>query len=217
MRFTIELLETNKQIERKILDCIAEDFNNLIQPKLSIIREKISVATVAFLKGSETYESLMRGELAGHFGLPVWGRRMMIDNVIQKIGDNIEIDYTPVRVRAGGFIGGAEIGVLVKDFSDILAMMEASVDTEKGQILPWLEWLLIRGDQIIISEYEINFISAQGRSAKAIMVKNNSAVWRVPPEYSGVMGDNWLTRFFTIYHNVYSTLLEQILQTELGS
>jgi hypothetical protein len=217
MQFTIELLETNKQIEQKILEGIAEDFNSLIQPKLIDIREKISVATVAFLQGSETYESLMRGELAGHFGLPVWGRRMMINNVVQKIGDNIEIDYTPVRVRAGGFIGGAEIGVLIKDFSDILAMMEASVDTEKGQILPWLEFLLLRGDQIIISQYDIKMETGTGRSGKAIMVKGSAKAWRVPPEYSGVAGDNWLTRYFEIYQQAYSNIIGQILQIELGS
>jgi hypothetical protein len=217
MKFTVELLESDKQIQRKILEGIAEDFNSLIQPKLVGIRDKVAVATVAFLRGSETYESLINGELAAHFGLPSFGRKTMVDNIIQKIGDSIEIDYTPVKVRTGGFIGGANIGVLIKDFSDILNMIEASVLTEKGTILPYLSWLLEKGDRIIISEYDVKMGTGTGRSGKAIMVKNSAKAWRVPSAYSGVVGDNWLTRFFTIYQNAYSSLLEQILQTELGS
>ena len=217
MRLTIDLLESNTQIERKILQGIAEDFNALMLSKINDIREKIDIATVMFLKGSETYTSLVSGELAAHFGLPSFNRQTMVDNIINKIGDSIEIEYIPVKVRAGNFTGGANIQVLVKDFSDILSMIESTIITEKGQILPYLEFLLLRGDRIIISEYDVKMGTGTGRSGKAIMVKGSAKSWRVPPEYSGVAGDNWLTRYFEIYQQAYSNIIGQILQIELGS
>jgi hypothetical protein len=216
MQFTIELLETNQEIERKILEGIAEDFNLLITPKLQTIRDRVAVATIEFLKMSDTYESLTNGLLAGHFGLPVWGRHMMVNNILKQIGKSIEIDYTPIRVSMGGFIGGANINVLISDFSDLLTMMEAEVVTEKGQWLPYLEFLLLRGDRIIISQYDVKMGSGIGRSGMAIMIKGSAKAWRVPTAYSGVMGDNWLTRFFEIYQKAYSSLIEEILQEELG-
>jgi hypothetical protein len=216
LRVTIELLESNTEIERKILQGIAIDFNTLMLSKISDIRNKIDVATVTFLKNSQTYTSLISGELAAHFGLPSFNRQTMVDNILRKIGQNIEIEFIPVKVRAGNFTGGANIQVLVKDFSDILSMIEATIITEKGQILPWLEWVLTKGDKIIISEHDIRLVSGKGRSGQAIMVKNSASAWRVPTAYSGVVGDNWLTRFFDLYQDAYLTIITNILQTELG-
>lgn len=214
--FTIDLLEDDKTISNKILKGLAEEFNLRVSKKIAIIKNNISIEVVNFLKQSNIYKSLISGDLAAHFGLPISTRKTMVDNIVQKIGNNIEVEHRILKVRSGGFTGGVEIGILVKDFSDILSMSEAFVTTEKGQVLPWLEWLLIKGNKIIISEHEIHLIGGKGRSMGGIMVKNNAGVWRVPSEYSGVVSNNWLTRMFSDNIIQFSDIINKILEKELS-
>ena len=214
-KFTIELLESDALISRKILQALSTEFNNRVQQQLPVILDKVRLQTVFFLKQTDTYLSLVGGELAAHFGLPINSRHAMVDAIIQKIADNIEGEFKPTRVRVGDFTGGLDLRILVKDLSDILTMAEAMVTTEKGQSLPWLEWLLIKGNKFIISEHEIHLRGGTGRSGGAIMVKNTASAWRVPSQYSGVMTNNWLTRAFDIGQSAYLDMITNILIQEL--
>lgn len=215
-RLSVELLENNDIISKKILQAIADEFNDLISTNIHKIRNKIGIATVNFLKKTDTYESLINGKLAAHFGLPIHSRQNMVDSILQKIGDNIQVEHKTVKVFGKRFVNGLEIRVLVADFSDILSMIEANVTTEKGQVLPWLSWLILEGDKIIVSEHEIRLTGGVGRSGMAVMFKNNAAIWRVPPEYAGTYSDNWLTRAILVdAYDFYLKEIENILREEL--
>lgn len=215
LTLTVKLLESDQFIIKKILNGLAEEFNIRVQQKLPSIMNKIRQKTVILFKQTDTYTSLVNGDLAAHFGLPSSSRQSMVDAIIQKIADNMEAEFKPVKARAGGFTGGLELRVLVNNFSDILSMSEAFVLTEKGQVLPWLEWLLIKGNKLIISDHEIHLIGGHGRSGGAIMVKNTASAWRVPSQYSGVMSDNWLTRALTLGQDTYLDMIKTILEQEL--
>lgn len=213
INFSVQLLESDSIIERKILENFAEEFNNSITSKISNIKQQLKYRTVEFIKGTATYFALVDGILASHFGLPLSSRKLMVDNIINTVANNIEIENKSISIRGGNFYNGLEIRVLLVGFSDILALSDAVITTNRGQDLPWLEWLLIRGDKIIISEYEIDLISGKGRSGGAIMVRNDASVWRVPPMYAGTINSNWLTK--TILSQEYKDIIEEILQKEL--
>jgi hypothetical protein len=215
LHFSIELLESDAVIIKKILQGLAEEFNNRVQSKIQSIANQVRTIIIPFLQQTDTYFSLVSGELAAQFGLPTTTRKTMVDAIIQKISDNIEVEYKPVRVIAGKFSGGLEFRILVANFSDILNMTEAFVTIEDGSSLPWLEWLLIKGNRLIIAEHKIHLIGGKGRSGMAIMVKNNASSWRVPSTYSGVMGDNWLTRALTINQDQFMDQIKTILENEL--
>jgi len=217
---SVELLENDRAIGRKILEALADEFNNKVQNKIPNIRDKVADVTMNFIRATEVYDSLVTGGsdkkgLAAHFGLPSWGRQGMVDSIVNTIGANIEITFRPIKVRGNNFDGGMNIGILIKDFTDILSLPGASVVTAKSQMLPWLEWLLVRGNKIIIDEYEIHLISGKGRSNFAVMIKNNAAVWRVPSEYSGVMNDNWLIRAILDNVDNYKQVIQNIIEREL--
>lgn len=215
MQFDIVLIDSPDEIAKKILRAMAEEFNTRMNNKLPNIKERIRNLTIYMIKQSDTYQSLIDGELAAHFGLPSANRQIMVDTIIDKIGDSIKIEVKQVKQFGKSFRGQSTINVLVKDFSDILSMAEAFVSTEKGQILPWLEWLLIKGDTIIISEYDVRLIDGKGRSGAGMMIKNSSGAWRVPPKYSGTIRDNWLTRTLTVYRDKYLKAIGQIIKQEL--
>ena len=216
MEFSIEILDSDNKISNNILKAIAEEFNGRFSSKLSSIKNEISIKVVEFLQNTNTYSSLVDGDLADHFGLPIGDRRARIDSILQMIGNNIEIDFKPIKVFGIRFVNEVKIGVLIKDFVDILSMSESIVQTKKGQELPWLHWLLIRGNAVIISEHQIKFLGGRGRSGGAIMVKNNAKVWRVPIEYSGTIGSNWLIRAFTENSDGFTSIITNILQKALS-
>jgi hypothetical protein len=211
----LEILDSNEEIETKILKAIAVKLNNKIEGQINRIRDDISINIVKFLQETATYESLVFGELALHFGLPVRDRQQRIDAILNTVGRNIEIEYRPIKVVGKNFITNLQIGVLIKYFVDILSMSEAYVYTSKGYELPWLEWLLLRGDAIIVSNHEIKFFENKGRSGNAIMIKNNAGIWRVPIQYSGTIGSNWLIRAFTDNINGFLSIIENVLKRAL--
>jgi hypothetical protein len=113
-------------------------------------------------------------------------------------------------------VGGLEIGVLQADFADILSLPEASIVDASGNVLPWLEWLLLRGDQIIIAGHQIQFGNfPNSRSGNAIMIEDDSQAWRIPPIFSGVINDNWLTRVLDQSMRVIEDLFTRIVERHL--
>lgn len=215
MTIYIEILESDSEIEKRILRAILEEFNNRVIAKLSTIKLKIADLVEQLIIATPTYESLISGELAGHFGLPAMNRAERVHSIVDTIKQNIDVSFQPIKLVGKKFKNGITIGVLLKRFIDVLNMSEAFVYTEKDQELPWLKWLLLAGDRIIISKHEVSFNSNSGRSGMAVMVQNKASVWRVPPQYAGNMKSNWLIRTFVDNQDAYLDGIGQILQNEL--
>lgn len=215
LNFSIDLLETDNVIGRRILKALVEEFNKNIPPIISKVTNLIRQETFHFFKNTPTYRSLLDGELAGHFGLPTGNREGNLDTILTTIVNNMVIEYKPINLRGSTFANGISVSVLIKDFSDILALAQSAVITEKGEILEWLDWLLRAGDKIIIRDYEIDFRDGTGRSGLATMEELSGGVWRVPPEYAGTISDNWLTRALLSNSKTYLNLLDNIIFSEL--
>ena len=58
--------------------------------------------------------------------------------------------------------------------------------------LDWLNWILTRGDEIIVSKFRFEPESGRGRTGRGRMKKGGS--WRVSPQYAGTEDDNFITR-----------------------
>jgi len=215
LRFSLELIDSTPTIAKKILKAIAEEFNNRMLNRMPNIEYQIHNLTIQHIKATDTYDSLVNGELAAHFGLPSASRQGMVDSIVDRVANSIRIDFKPIRQFGKGFRGETTINILVRDFSDVLNLTDAFVSTEKGQLLPWLNWLLIQGDRLIISEYDINLVPGKGRSNMAVMIKDNAAAWRVPPQYAGTVANNWLTRAFKNNSKQYFDGIANILRREL--
>jgi hypothetical protein len=69
------------------------------------------------------------------------------------------------------------------------------------------------GDITIIRDYQVEIKPGAGRSGNSIMVSGGS--WRVPPEFSGTLQNNWLTRIFVRQHRILNKLVTNVLREEL--
>lgn len=214
-QLTFNVVETDAQLEKLMLLEVAKELNLRIPRRLSVIDDKMRVATLSFLRATDTYSSLVYGDLAAHFGIPANNREQRIDRILQAVVNRMEIDFVPISLRGRTYNGGLKFRVLLKNLSEVLTLSDGMVITEKGQTLEWLRWLLTLGDKIIISEYDVKLQPGRGRSRGGYMVPKDAGSWRVPPVFAGTLSDNWLTRAFNDNINSYLSIIEQIVKNEL--
>jgi hypothetical protein len=211
---TFDILETNAELEQLFIQEIAKELNRKIPGRMKSIGQRMRDATVSFIQSTSTYASLVGGTLAFELGIPKGNRKDRIDAVAHAVARNMEIEFIPITTGGKQFRNGIRFRLLMRDLSEVLSLQEAIIFTEKGQQLDWLRWLLTLGDSIIIDEYDVFYSPGRGRSGGAIMLPSNATAWRVPPQYSGTIGDNWLTRALVDNYPAYRSIIETILIDE---
>ena len=140
---------------------------------------------------NDTYNSLSIGKLRDDFGFRP-GENVG-ERVVKAISSSIQINALgPTSASLGGirlslFKGGGIESLLDKDFG--------AYDSN-GNIVDWLRWLLTAGDTIVIADYEVIYKDTpRSRSRHALMISPKmSKGFRVDPNHSGTIDDNWITR-----------------------
>lgn len=169
----------------------ARQLNSYLPTVASKVETAVRNTLLNALQQTPEYSSLVAGPLTGHFGFRDGKSRA--DAIIQAAASSVKCRVITARNRGANITGGLEITAVPADFGELLSLPQASVDTAKGS-LPWLEWLLTRGDSIIIADYGIAFGDFKSsRSGEAIMMKGLKA-YKIPIGVSGTLQDNWFTR-----------------------
>lgn len=128
------------------------------------------------------------GELKGELGITdtaaLW-------NILKAISEN-----SSFKIR-GPRITGKQISMSMRYEAvpvDLTQYESIGVQiTEKGQSLPWFQWLTTLGDAVIVRDFEVQAGFPQwSRTGDKIMVKGKG--WRVPPSHSGSPGNNFITK-----------------------
>lgn len=192
MQYKLSLIESDAQIIKKILEALVP----LVQTKLDVAIQKINVDLKNLIKNAiasqQEYNSLTsaNGQLRLEFGI---SDTSLVDNAISALVETAIVKNKKIRTSGRGLTGGFTIE-LMPDNAILSIAKTFSVITEKGTALPWLQWLLFNGISPIIKEYEVEFgPNPRSRTGGAVMVPSSS-VWRVPPDYAGVAGNNWITK-----------------------
>ena len=210
---SIKLLETNKQIEEKILDALAFEVNKKIKKLADDISELIGPFILEQFKNTDTYRSLISGDLKIEFGFYDEFEYMYVDPILQKITDTIGVSYKTVSKKS--WKGSLKIYILNDDLNLILNHERASyISKTSGKDIDWLEWLLLRGDSYIIADYNVLYGAGVGRSQGGIMVQS-SRPWRVLPEYAGTQYDNWLTRTLDAYGQFIADHIGKVIEENI--
>ena len=214
MNLSLSVLETNSAINKMILDSLRVELDRTMQKSAQQLPAKIRPLLSDALKQEPEYSSLKSGNLRFEFGRP---DSSAIDDVVEKIASTITINASPIKISGAGLSGGFTLTAIKTDdingiINDSSAIME---DTARGYSLPWLEWLLFRGNQTIIKGYGVKLgPNNNSRTGNAIMVRSDGS-WRVPAEFAGTASSNWTTRAVdrlesTIYKIIQSTVESNI-------
>lgn len=184
---TIKLIESNNKILTEIKKSLAKEVNKEIAPKINLLKNKLIPVFRSALEESPEIISLRAGVLRAEFGLETDPSFDIVEAVLATL------DLTWKNVDAKTFKGGINIVMQPSNFSNLLLLPVGNQPIEGGS-LPWLEWLLTRGDSIIITGYGVQLGSfPESRTGLAKMSKK-FAPYKVNSSFSGTIEDNFITR-----------------------
>ena len=192
MQIGVKLLETDKQVKKKILDGLKDKMRGVLRAAAVSIEPRIKNLVKFLITSSPTWVALETGQLIGEFGLT--DPRGKLNEILDIWINSISVTTKSPRKLGDTLRGGLSIHLIQGDWSDVLASRAAKQTIEDGE-LPWLEWLLKFGDTVIVRDYNVSFTpNLRSRSGTAIMVRKTGAKWRVPPQFSGTIQANFITR-----------------------
>jgi hypothetical protein len=209
IKINLELKTSENYIYRKILQSLKPQVDEYLSSIFTKVQPKIIALVQQSIKNAPEYLSLQSGQLKAEFGIADSDTRL---NALLEFWQNITAKYNKVSVRGNTLVGGFSISMIRSDYSDVLSSSVATVVTEKGKELNWLEWLLLFGNKTIIKDYTVELGPNQrSRTNMAIMKGSVSGKWSVPAQYSGTQDNNWITRSI----DLVSSEIENLFTKEL--
>lgn len=193
-RVTLKLLETNRQIEKKINAALAKETNNKIRKNKDRVKAQLFAFVETWIRSSKELQSLSSSaspnSLNANFGIPIGSAAGIAEDVVRAVLSSYFIEIKPIDSKLKGSI---IFNFQESSFSNLLSLASGKVKTELGVDLHWMDWLLLKGDTTIVYGYDY-MPSRRGRSKGGTMGAGKA--WRVPPQFSGTAENNFITRAF---------------------
>lgn len=196
LNFSLRLITSGADISREILTRCADEINRRILTNTA--RNDYKHMTQAILEAAimaqPEYESLMSGVLKAELGLADSSK---VDQIIRTWIRGVSVVVAPATVVGSKIIGDIIITAIPADYSDVLGSAAASYRTDKGDDIPWLSWLLLQGDMIVVASHKAVYDADKAKFSRTgtdIMLPTDGEGWRVPPEFSGTVDNNFVTR-----------------------
>lgn len=193
MKLTLKIVESDAQIQKLVLNSLVPMVQKTIVKSIPSIKSQIRDLIINALKQEPEYSALVSGKLKAEFGIP---QASQVNTVVQALADTINITANQIVAGSNGLKGGFSLTMMKSDDLGGAITIDAAhiTDTLGGYSLPWLEWLLLRSNDIIVRNYEVRYTSSpRSRSGMALMYESKES-WRVPPEFAGSQNNNWTTR-----------------------
>lgn len=194
MRIQFKLLDSTKDIEQKILKALLLEISDSMKKYARNISKDIKNIVIDAIQNSPEYQSLVSGSLQAEFGIPDPDNRL--SDLLQIWKNNASVTYSAPSIVGSRIKASFKLEMIKADLSDVLGSdLGIVIDSNSGKSVYWLEWLSLAGDKTIIKDYNIVYgPNKRSRTGLAIMRQQSGAKWRVPSEFSGTAGDNWITR-----------------------
>ena len=188
-RLIVAIQESDAVISKRIKQAMYADVTKKFRKAQPVIQNALKIEVAKWLSNSPELQSILTGSLRGDFGIV--SPSGPVSAIIESVSESVDIEYRALTPSLAGTV--LSIRIQPKNLSNILGIIPPVV-TEKGESLPWIEWLLKRGDDIIISDYHV-VEGDHGRTGMATMKPGgNYKVSRVNPSFSGTEDDNFVTR-----------------------
>lgn len=205
MRVNVKVVETIPELEKRLRKALDDSLNMATTRAAKPIENKIRSLIRTALEATPEYLSLSSGKLKHEFGLPDGANK--IRNIVDIWVNNITVTPKTVKLSRGTTKNMLEISAVRSDYGDVLSAPEATQVTEKGAMLPWLNWLLLQGDRIIIRDYIV--APGPGRAGELVMRATERGRWRVPPEFAGTARNNFVTRAIDSVSSKFTKIIER--------
>lgn len=213
MKYSIKILESKNEITNRILKALLPDIQKYMQTAINIMKVNLPFIIRDAITNTEEYSSLIGGKLKYEFGIP--DPEIKIAGLLSVWSQNINISYSQPIIFKDQIKSSFSISMIRVDFSDVLYTDYAKVyDIDRGYVLPWLEWLVLEGNKVIVKDHRVVFGgNRRSRTGFAIMRGDSGSAWKVPAQFAGTESDNWITRAIdSSIPDVYDLLEEALRQ-----
>lgn len=209
MSLKITLKDSDNEIERKINQAIAEEMNSRIRKRSSKAEQRIRQLLPGWLNSQPEVQSLQDegtpNSLNAQLGLTRGQGALAVNDLIAAISSAIKVQVKQLNPR--NLQGGVEFSIQPESLRNLLGLPSGFVVSESGP-LHWLSWLLIEGTSTIV--YGYSYVpDFSGRSGGGSMTKGGA--WRIPPQFAGTLGDNFVTRALANHDKELTAILQDIL------
>ena len=191
---TVKLIESNAKIEQDINLAASIEVNKKIKRNVRKVEKKLTIATKNWILGSPEVTSLKEEgvfySLNAQFGFPLGFSDSAVEAVANAVASSVRVRLKRFDIKLK--TGGVEFFVQPSNFANLLGLPEAVLQTSTSS-LPWLDWLLLKGDTIIVARYGVKYKAGTGRSGQATMKLNYNAPYKVDSQFSGTSTNNFIT------------------------
>ena len=212
MKIGLRILENDAVINRHILNALKKGLDSAIKRSIGTVSTQIKSTVKEAITSSPEYRELIGGELQAELGVPESSARL--EQILDIWLASVNVSRKPVRISGSSLTGGFALFMIREDWSDVLNSPSSRYVTLKGQQIPWLEWLLLAGDQTIITDYTFSATIPpryKSRTGKGVMLEAPQRRWHVPRKYSGTALDNFVTRSLS----GVGQQIQQVMQKEV--
>lgn len=192
MRMSLNLVESDKYITQQILSALKTQVSNAFTKSKNYIIKNIKPIIRQSITAEPEYNSLINGQLKYELGIP---DQTIVDAIVDIWVNNIDIENRSVKINGTSLSGGFSLNMIQSDYQDVLSASQATItDSQTGSLVPWLSWLLLRGGDILVKDYEVQIgPNPRSRTGMAIMVSSTDN-YRMPGKFAGTENNNWVYR-----------------------
>ena len=193
----IRLLDSDSEITRKVMSEWAGQLNVRL-PAVGIkLQRWIRNEVKNRISNSETVKSLLGGQLKKVMGVD---NPDIVATFISTYSLLLNVKTYPVTLIGSGMMSKKPLLSLMSEDLETLTNENQLGDvTRNGDTLKIWNWLCFQGDRIIVRDFYYNpkpnsfFLRFHSRAGGQMQNKKSSQ-WRVPPEWSGIDGNNFITK-----------------------
>ena len=191
----VQLLGSPADFEKFVLSALESQFDRAVDKAISLIKTNLKPLIHEAIENCDEMEDLRSGAFRGEIGLTSSQANGAVYEIAKAVSEAIEFKNTKSSIKKR--TGGLEIYIQPSSFVNVLSIGDSSIKyyskKYKREVeLEWLDWMLTRGDAIIVGNFHFEPDVGRGRSRLGRMKKTGS--WRITPSYAGTADDNFISR-----------------------
>jgi len=204
--FKLKILDSVSKIEKNVLKAAEPEIKNLFQRAKPRIESGVKEIVVKALQKSPEIASLKDGTLRLDFGLV----EDPSDDIVYAVANSVHVLFKNFKFYKNSISNIMSIYIQPSDFNNLLSLPVSNTITERGEVLPWLEWLLTAGNAVVIAGYSVEYGNFKtSRTGGAVM--EPVGFFKVDSQFSGTAENNFITRAIEQYGEEINSLIKSSL------
>jgi hypothetical protein len=181
------------KLEQGVRSAVLDQLKRKLHSMLPTLEQSLRGEIRRRLQQSDVIEALLKGNLRAQLGLTHEEVVSMSTAIPDAVGKALHLR---IHKTASSLDIVAEM--ISRGYEELLSIPQATYvqthTTGEPREIKWLEWLLTKGDTIVVGGFRVKYTpnNTNSRSQGAIMLKGSG--FRISPQWAGTAESNFITR-----------------------